>query len=83
MPELARADPPDRGPLSGRSRSLAALGMTAAGRPTASSLISPGVQDAPRPRKGPSLPVQSAVTTPSIFFQPGVRTRAALERRSS
>ena len=64
-------------------RAGAALGMTAAGRPTASSLISPGVQDAPRPRKGPSLPVQSAVTTPSIFFQPGVRTRAALERRSS
>jgi hypothetical protein len=48
-----------------------------------SSLTCQGVQDAPRPRKGPSPPVQSAVTTPSIFFQPGVRTRAALERRSS
>ena len=32
-----------------------------AGRPAASSLSCRGVQDAPRPRKGPSPPVQSAV----------------------
>src|SRR5262249_28012871 len=39
-------------------------------------------QDASRPRKGPSPPAWSIVTTP-IFFQPVIADPGAFERRSS